>query len=124
MALAWALFFPAGIIFARFSPDFKTVGFRAHWMLQSVGALLAFAGFFTAVYFTDDLGRGESGVSQSVEGFRHPWHPCWGQAMGYSYSLALSWFGRGSSKHAEGFGSVIPAQGVHGSSHMKREVSG
>lgn len=60
MALAWGLFMPIGIISARFSPNFATIGFPVHRALQSVGATLALAGFFVAISFTQDSGKCKS----------------------------------------------------------------
>ena len=46
-------------MFARFSPNFTKIGFPVHRALQSLGAVLALAGFFVAVSFTSDFGGGE-----------------------------------------------------------------
>lgn len=59
MVLGWGVCFPIGVIFARFSPDFDKIGFPAHRALQSLGAVLALIGFFVAVSFTSDVGKGE-----------------------------------------------------------------
>lgn len=55
MVIGWSVCFPVGILFARFSESFATVGFPVHRMLQTLGFLLALAGFFVAVSFTEDF---------------------------------------------------------------------
>lgn len=58
MVIGWSVCFPVGIIFARFSNSFAEFGFFVHRALQSVGAVLALAGFIVAVSFTKDAGSG------------------------------------------------------------------
>ncbi|CAN0464209.1 unnamed protein product [Ascophyllum nodosum] len=73
MVLSWGVCFPLGIMFARFSPNFAKIGFPVHRALQSLGAVLALAGFFVAVSFTSDSGshhfdnsHGKSGLILAV----------------------------------------------------------
>ncbi|EGD82815.1 hypothetical protein PTSG_03465 [Salpingoeca rosetta] len=64
MGLGWAVFLPAGPIFARITkicPEEKRhVWFHAHVMCQAVGMLLATVGFFFALSKFSDSGRGST----------------------------------------------------------------
>lgn len=59
MVIGWSVFFPIGIMYARFAKSFANIGFPYHRALQSTGAILALAGFFLAISFTEDSGKGQ-----------------------------------------------------------------
>ncbi|CAN0448938.1 unnamed protein product, partial [Hapterophycus canaliculatus] len=56
MVLGWTVCFPVGIMYARFSSNFGSIGFPAHRILQSLGSVLVISGFICAIVFTEDFG--------------------------------------------------------------------